>query len=125
VARVPDSEYIWPGGNLPRKPGSDGARVGGDDGRIGEPFAEFPSDHLGLHRPVLSRPALFHQLPPLLGLALGALEETAIRLSLQVRQEGAQGMRAVAHQANLDRIAQTDARRIEIDLNASGGARLW
>ena len=49
--------------------------------------------------------------------ALGVHEEAAVCLPLHQRQKRAQGVLAVADQADLDRIAQADAHLIQLDLH--------
>ena len=80
---------------MPRRPGGDRARVGRDDRVVGEQVVDVPGDDLRLERRrrrASSRVA--HQLPPLLHAFLGRLEERAILLGLEQRQEGLQGRRA-------------------------------
>ncbi len=106
------------------RPGRHRAAVAGDDGVVGQELVEVVRDHLRLHRLVRARAALLQQLVPLLHALLGLLQEAAILLALDQRQQRLQDALAVADQADVDRVAQADARRIDVDLDALGLAGL-
>jgi hypothetical protein len=51
---------------------------------------------------------------------LGGLEEVAGGLAVEQREQLAQRPAAVADQAHLDRVAETDPGRIDVDLHGAG-----
>ena len=74
-------------------------------------------DDLRLHRHVLPGAAFFHQLEPALHALLRLFEE-ALVLGLQQRQQSVKDGLGIADQADIRRVAQADARGIDVDLHA-------
>ena len=89
VARLPEHENIMSPRicEMARDPGGDGAGIGGDDRVVGEQLVQLVGDDLRLHRRVLPRAALLHQLVPLLHALLGLLQERAVLALLEQRQQ--------------------------------------
>ena len=106
------------------RPGGHGAAVAGDDGVLVEKLVQVIGDHLRLHRLVLPGAALFHQLVPLLHPLLGLLQKAAVLLGLDQGQQRFQDTPALADQADVRRKTQPDARRVNVNLDALGLARL-
>ena len=71
----------------------------------------------------VARAALVHQLAPFVHAVLRLLEERAVGLGGRGAAAGPEDALRVADQADLDRIAQADAHRIEVDLHRLGLAR--
>ena len=74
--------------------------------------------HLRLHRHVLARAPLLHELPPILHAVLRIGEERSVFLAIDQRDERAQHRAAIADQPHIDVVAQSDARRVDVDLNS-------
>src|SRR5207237_6783483 len=62
---------------------------------------------------------LLEELAPLAHLLLDLLPPPAPLLALEVRQEGAQGFRAVSDQVHFHRIAQSEHPTLDVDLYAA------
>jgi len=86
---------------------------------VPETLAQFVRDHLRLHRHVLPRGALLHQRHPLT--PLRGLQPAAVGLAVEQWDQPPQHPDRIADEADLDRIAQSDPRRVEVYLH---GARL-
>ena len=89
VARLPEQENscsprmsMWRAAQLVMVP-----LIGGDDRVVGEELVQLVRHHLRLHRHVLPGAPLLHQLPPVLHPGLRLLEEGAVRLLLEPRQQ--------------------------------------
>src|SRR5204863_1688437 len=109
--------------DVPRRPGRDRAGIRDDDRVIAQPLAELVRDDLRLHRHVLPRTALVHQLLPL-GLALlSLLKPGTISVAIEMRNQAAQDAQRVADKPDFDRVPEADAQRIDFDLHAARLAR--
>src|SRR5207248_10972733 len=108
-----------------REPVRGRAGVGADDRVLGQALRELPDDALWVHRvAVLERAVLDHP-PPLLDLALDLLAPRAVLLALELRDQLAQRLLRVADERHVDRVADSGAAGVDVDLDAAGLAFLW
>ena len=81
------------------------------------------SDDLGFQRQIHPRATFLHELVPLLHAGLSMLEEGVIGLRMNQGEQRSQDVPTLPDQSDLGGIAESDARRIHIDLDGSGLAR--
>ena len=74
--------------------------------------------HLRLHRHVGPGAALLHQFAPVLHAGLGLFQERAVLMVIEPRQQRPEHAGRVADERGVDRAAQADALRVEVDLHA-------
>jgi len=108
-----------PGRDVPGPPRRDRPAVARDDRVVREPPAQLPGQDLRLHRRVAARAALIHELAPLRHALLRGLEEAPVAFRTEQGQERRQRPAAIAHEPDLDRIAQADPPRVQFDLDAA------
>src|SRR3981081_396255 len=106
-------------------PSRDRTGIAGHDRFIRQAFSQFPRDHLRLHGLVRARASGLHALPPVLHAFLGILQESAILILLEPRDQLLEHALAVSNQADFDGITQSDTHRVGVDLHASRAARFW
>ena len=111
-------------GNVPGPPGRDGPGIAGDNGVFGQAFAELVGDDLWLHRFVVARRPLKHQVVPLLHPGLGLFQKAAVGFPFEERKQLGERPPAVSDQADVDRKTKANADGIDIELNATGLSRL-
>src|SRR5215204_4490521 len=105
-------------------PARDRAGVGCDDRIISEKLIQLVSNDLGLHWYVHPCAALLHQRAPSPHSSLSLLEEGAILVMIEAREQARQDALRAADEADFDGIAQPDALSFDVDLHRAGLARL-
>jgi hypothetical protein len=68
---------------------------------------------------------LLHERAPLLHFLLRFFQEAAILVSTEKGEERLQSPARIPHQTHFDRIAQADARGIDVELDAPGLSGIW
>ena len=104
---------------IPRVPGSRAAGVGGEDRALREALVQLAVHERRVDRLRLHGSVRLEDLPPFAHAALDLLAPAAIHLPLQIRKERPQGLRRVAVQVHLHRIADPEHAALQIDLHAA------
>ncbi len=111
------------GRHVARPDGGVGAGVGDDDGVFAGTFAELPADDLRLHGCGVIGAFFFDSRAPLLHIALGGFEELPVVVFLEQGKKELKGLSGVAYKAHIGGVAEADALRVGVDLDALGVAR--
>ena len=98
-------------------PGRDRPGVRGDDRIVGDASVQLVGDDLRLHGLIATRPTLLHQLPPVFHPVLRLREESPVLLGLHLRQQRAKDAGAISDEADVSRISEPDALRVDVDLH--------
>ena len=102
--------------HMSRSPCSNRAAVRRDNGIVVQQLVERVRNNLRLHGHIFARAAFFHQLKPALHAFLRLLQKLVV-LFLEQRQQCWKDALGVAKQADIDRVTEADAGRINLDLH--------
>ena len=104
---------------MPGEPRGDGPTIAGNNRVLPQAFAQFPGNHLRLHRFVHTGGLFLHDLPPFAHAFLRGFQKPAVLFALQEREEFLQSPPAVACEPRLDRVTEPDAGGIDVELNTA------